>query len=53
MKDEILWCHICGCLYKFPVSEQEFYEKMEFIWPKRCPDCRRIKRELREKEMIK
>lgn len=41
-------CADCGEFFEFTTGEQEFYKKKGFMDPKRCKDCRRIRRESKE-----
>ena len=46
MEDKILICKDCGKKFLFTVGEQEFYRNMGFeTKPKRCCNCRIVKRE--------
>jgi NAD-dependent SIR2 family protein deacetylase len=44
-----LQCKDCGETFTFSVGEQEWYKKMDFDVPKRCPVCRRRRKKEREK----
>lgn len=44
MSDLELKCSDCGKDFFFKEKDQEFYKKMEFSYPKRCWDCRQIKK---------
>ena len=45
-EDESLICEDCGKEFVFTVGEQEFYaEKGLTNKPKRCPDCRKLKKQ--------
>ena len=45
-QDEMLICEDCGKEFTFTVGEQEFYaEKGLTNKPKRCPDCRKAKKQ--------
>lgn len=45
-QDKILVCQDCGKEFTWTASEQEFYAQKGFQnAPKRCPDCRRKKKE--------
>ena len=47
-EDKSLYCSDCGQQFTFTSGEQEFYESKGFTnEPKRCPACRRIKKEQR------
>jgi len=44
--DQNIACTVCGKTFVFTAGEQEFYEKKGFMSPpKRCPDCRRERRD--------
>ena len=46
-QDETLICEDCGKEFVFTAGEQEFYaEKGLTNKPKRCPDCRKAKKQL-------
>ena len=47
MEDKTLTC-ICGKEFIFTAGEQEFFNEKGFTPPRRCPDCRKIKREKKE-----
>ncbi|HEY5523807.1 MAG TPA: zinc-ribbon domain containing protein [Clostridium sp.] len=47
MEDKILICQDCQEEFVFTVGEQEFFEEKEFSEPKRCPACRRARKEER------
>lgn len=40
----------CGKVFAITVSEQIFYKSRNLSLPKRCPDCRKKKREVSQKE---
>ena len=43
--DKYIVCADCGVAFTFTASEQEFYQTKGFTnEPKRCPDCRQIRR---------
>jgi len=46
--DQKLVCQDCGKEFVFSASDQEFFEKKGFQPPKRCPDCRKAKKQSRE-----
>lgn len=46
--DAILHCLECAQPFTVALSEQRFFESKGLALPKRCPDCRRIRRELKE-----
>ena len=44
-EDRTLTCCECGTTFLFTAGEQEFYSQKGFQnEPRRCPDCRRIRR---------
>ena len=44
-QDKILVCQDCGKEFTFTASEQDFYAEKGFTnEPKRCPDCRKLKK---------
>lgn len=48
MNDKTLVCVDCGAEFVFTAGEQEFYAEKGFTnEPKRCPDCRRAKKQQR------
>ncbi|MDD3436114.1 MAG: zinc-ribbon domain containing protein [Candidatus Gastranaerophilales bacterium] len=52
-QDEKLICEECGCEFVFTVGEQEFYaEKGLSNKPKRCPECRKIRKQQRKKRKL-
>ena len=45
-QDEKLVCEDCGAEFVFTVGEQEFYEEKGLVnKPKRCPECRKKRRQ--------
>ena len=51
-EDKELECKECGKRFVFSAQEQEFFQKKGFEHePARCPDCRKKKRQIIEKEM--
>ncbi|MCQ2363073.1 MAG: zinc-ribbon domain containing protein [Acidaminococcaceae bacterium] len=47
-EDKTLVCADCGQQFVFTASEQEFYEEKGFTnEPKRCPACRRARKQQR------
>lgn len=43
--DKTLTCNDCGATFLFSAGEQEFFATKGFQnEPKRCPDCRRVRR---------
>ncbi|MBU3114502.1 zinc-ribbon domain-containing protein [Clostridium lacusfryxellense] len=50
MADKILVCSDCGKEFVFTEGEQEFYKEKGFEnEPKRCPDCRRLRKQQNSK----
>lgn len=43
-KSQKLTCQDCGKEFPFSAGEQKFYEQKGFDPPKRCPDCRKKRR---------
>jgi len=50
--DKTLKCKDCGKYFVFSEKEQDFFQKLYdegkikvFVAPKRCPECRKIKKE--------
>jgi len=43
--DQKLTCQECGKEFVFSASDQEFFEKKGFQPPKRCPDCRKARKQ--------
>lgn len=51
-QDETLICEDCGKEFTFSAGEQEFYaEKGLTNKPKRCPDCRKARRQKNRRKM--
>lgn len=49
-EDEKLICEDCGAEFIFTAGEQEFYAEKGLVnKPKRCPDCRKIRRQNHKK----
>lgn len=46
--DKRLTCFDCKDTFTFTEGEQAFYAERELQSPKRCKECRRLKREARE-----
>jgi len=47
-QDKAIQCSDCGTNFTFTAGEQEFYESKGFTnEPKRCPMCRRAKKQQR------
>lgn len=43
-QDKELSCVDCGKPFTFTAKEQDFFAKKGFTNPKRCPECRRLKK---------
>lgn len=43
-EDKTLSCLECGTNFEFSAGEQEFYATKGFSDPRRCPACRRLRR---------
>ena len=51
-QDETLVCEDCGKEFVFSVGEQEFYAEKGLVnKPKRCPDCRKARRQKNRRKM--
>ena len=48
MENKEIKCADCGEMFDFSIGEQKFYQEKEFSNPKRCKECRRIRKEKRE-----
>ena len=44
-QDKTIQCKDCGADFIFSVDDQEYYASQRFVDPKRCPGCRRKKRD--------
>lgn len=53
MTDKTLTCKICGDTFVFTAGEQTFYRDRGLVEPRRCPACRRVKREEMRSERTK
>jgi len=53
LKDKQFICKICGHSFTFAVGEQIFYRDRGLVEPRRCPACRRVKREESRSECTK
>lgn len=49
-EDKNIVCVDCGNEFVFTGKDQTFYASKGFGDPKRCPECRRIKKQKREAE---
>ena len=51
-QDETLKCEDCGKEFVFTVGEQEFYAEKGLVnKPKRCPECRQLRRQKSKKRL--
>ena len=51
-EDKTLTCEDCGQEFVFSAGEQEFYAQKGLVnTPKRCPDCRKARRQRTKKKM--
>lgn len=51
-EDQTLKCEDCGKEFTFSVGEQEFYAQKGLVnVPKRCPDCRKARRQKTRKKL--
>lgn len=51
-QDDKLKCEECGSEFIFTAGEQEFYaEKGLTNTPKRCPDCRKARKQSRKRKL--
>ena len=50
LEDKELVCTDCGKKFVFNKGEQAYYLDRAYIEPKRCADCRKIKRKERKKK---
>lgn len=39
-------CERCGKKFEMPPAEQKFYLDLGFTMPKKCPDCRKLRRQI-------
>jgi uncharacterized membrane protein YsdA (DUF1294 family) len=44
MSDEVITCADCGRLFIWTYAEQRFYKERKLSAPKRCPECRNLRR---------
>lgn len=51
MPDKTLTCSDCKQPFTFTARDQEFFKKMGFTDPKRCPPCRKIAKSKRERAL--
>ena len=47
MGDRTLTCIECSSEFIFTEGEQEFFQEKDFTDPKRCPTCRKAKKQQR------
>lgn len=45
MQDKTIKCKECGYEFVLTVDDQKWYEEKGFTEPKRCKQCRRLRRE--------
>lgn len=45
LEDKFITCVECGFEFLFEVGEQVFYKTKGLVEPKRCPTCRRKRKE--------
>lgn len=45
MEDKKIICKECGYEFTLTINDQEWYKEKGFTEPKRCKDCRRLRRE--------
>lgn len=50
MSDKRITCLQCGKDFDFTVGEQEWFAERNLHEPKYCKDCRRIRKENKEKQ---
>jgi hypothetical protein len=41
-------CNDCAAPYVWSAGEQQYFERRGFPPPKRCPDCRAVRKQLRD-----
>jgi CxxC-x17-CxxC domain-containing protein len=46
--DKTLTCQDCGQSFSFSADDQEFFAQKGFSEPKRCPNCRRARKNERD-----
>jgi CxxC-x17-CxxC domain-containing protein len=46
--DKTLTCQDCGQEFSFSADDQEFFAQKGFSEPKRCPNCRRARKQERD-----
>ena len=44
-KNKRIVCYDCGATFRFGEGERAYFEKNKLTEPKRCPDCRRKRKE--------
>ena len=44
-------CKDCGVSFDITAEEQEWYKKKNFQLPERCPNCRKMRRQNRDKKI--
>jgi len=45
LENIVITCSDCGLEFVFSVGEQQYYSSKSLSTPKRCPQCRKIRRE--------
>ena len=50
MEDKLLQCQDCKNDFKFRATDQAFYKKNNFQDPKRCPGCRKRRKQIKERQ---
>jgi len=45
LKDRVLYCCDCGKSFIFSSGEQAYFQSKNLSQPKRCPECRKKRRE--------
>lgn len=45
LRDRVLYCCDCGMSFVFTSGEQAYYQSKQLSVPKRCPECRKKRRE--------
>ena len=53
LKEETLYCVDCDVAFQFTVGEQAYFRSKGLSVPKRCPECRKRRRDsiVRDEEM--
>jgi CxxC-x17-CxxC domain-containing protein len=53
METKQLTCQDCGNAFEFTAEEQQFFAEKGFQEPKRCPNCRKAKKDSRRSSFTK